>query len=100
MSGFFSKLFGGGKAAPSAAPKGEVEVYNGYEIEPRPKAQGGQFNIAGVIRKQGEPDGPAHEFIRADTFSDAGEAARYTIIKAKQIIDQKGERMFADGGGW
>ncbi len=98
MSGFFSKLFGGGeKAAETTSAKSEA--YNGFIIEPRPKASGGQFNIAGVIRKEDEPDGPTHEFIRADTFTTADEAARFTLIKAKQIIDQQGDRMFK-AGGW
>lgn len=97
MSGFFSKLFGSSKQAD--APAAASETYNGFIIEPRPKAQGGQFNIAGVIRKENDPDGPAHEFIRADTFTSSDEAARYTLIKAKQIIDQQGERLFK-AGGW
>jgi hypothetical protein len=99
MSGFLSKLFGGGSKT-SAAPAGEREVYNGFEIEPRPKAGGGSYNVAGVIRREGEPDGPAHEFIRADTFPNVEEAIRFSVIKAKQIIDQKGDKMFNDGGGW
>jgi hypothetical protein len=98
MSGFFSKFFGGG-GEPKEAPALEPETYNGFVIEPRPKDNGGQFNIAGVIRKEGEENGPVHDFIRADTFTSAEEAARFTIIKAKQIIDQQGDRIFK-AGGW
>ena len=98
MSGFFSKLFGKKSDAPETAA--QSETYKGFVIEPRPKGGSGHYNVAGVIRKQGELDGPAHDFIRADTFTSVEEAARFSIIKAKQIIDQKGEKMFADGGGW
>lgn len=97
MTGFFSKLFGGGKSA--STPATATETYNGYIIEPRPKPAGSQFNIAGIIRKESDPDGPAHEFIRADTFASSDEAVRYTLIKARQIIDQQGDRLFK-AGGW
>jgi hypothetical protein len=91
MSGFFSKLFGGsgGKSAPAF----EAETYKGYVIEPRPKGTSGTYNIAGNIRKEDDPDGPSHDFIRADTFTSTEEAARFSIIKAKQIIDQQGDRL-------
>ena len=90
MSGFFSKLFGGGE---KSAPAFETETYKGYVIEPKPKGTSGTYNIAGSIRKEGDPDGPSHDFIRADTFTSTEEAARFSIIKAKQIIDQQGDRL-------
>ncbi len=98
MSGFLSKLFGGKSDKPGVAA--QTETYKGYVIEPRPKGNSGQYNVAGVIRKEGEPEGPSHSFIRADTFTNVDDAVKYSLVKAKQIIDQKGEKMFADGGGW
>jgi len=100
MSGFLSKLFGGKSDAPKAAA--QSETYKGFVIEPRPKGSSGQYNVAGVIRKEGEPDGPAHEFIRADTFPNVEDAVRFSLVKAKQIIDQQGDRIFRSGtgGGW
>ncbi len=91
MSGFFSKLFGG--SGEKSAPAFETETYKGFVIEPRPKGASGSYNIAGSIRKEGEADGPSHNFIRADTFTSPEEAVRFTIIKAKQIIDQQGDRL-------
>lgn len=91
MTGFFSKLFGGGGEKP--APTFETETYKGYVIEPKPKGGNGTYNIAGSIRKEGEADGPSHDFIRADTFTSTEEAVRFSIIKAKQIIDQQGDRL-------
>lgn len=101
MSGFLSRLFGGGKGNDNT-PAGERETYKGFVIEPRPKGGSGTYNIAGVIRKDGEPDGPSHEFIRADTFTNVEDAIRFSVIKAKQIIDEQGERLFRSGagGGW
>jgi hypothetical protein len=98
MSGFLSRLFGGG--AKAREPDHSPETYKGYVIEPRPKGTGGQYNVAGVIRKEGEPEGPSHTFIRADTFTNVDDAVKFSLVKARQIIDQKGDRMFADGGGW
>jgi len=91
MSGFFSKLFGGG--GDKAAPDFETETYKGFVIVPKPVGSSGTFNIAGSIHKEGDPDGPSHDFIRADTFPSAEEAVRFTVIKAKQIIDQQGDRL-------
>ncbi|MBL4907637.1 MAG: hypothetical protein JKX94_09320 [Sneathiella sp.] len=32
-----------------------------------------------------------------DTFTSRDEAVKYTLQKAKQVIDQQGEQLFADG---
>lgn len=98
MSGFLSKLFGGKSEKPAAAA--ETETYKGFVIEPRPKGGSGHYNVAGIIRKEDDPDGPAHEFIRADTFPNVEDAVRFSLVKAKQIIDQQGDRIFRSGGGW
>jgi len=91
MSGFFSKLFGGG--GEKTAPAVETETYKGFVIVPMPKGGSGTYNIAGSIHKEGDPDGASHDFIRADTFTSTEEAVRFSIIKAKQIIDQQGDRL-------
>ncbi len=91
MSGFFSKFFGSG--GEKTAPAFETETYKGFVIVPKPVGNSGTYNIAGRIHKEGDPEGPSHDFIRADTFASAEEAVRFTIIKAKQIIDQQGDRL-------
>ena len=35
-----------------------------------------------------------HTFVRADTMSSLEEAASFSIVKARQIIDQQGDRLF------
>lgn len=79
----------------SAAPAGvDTPVksleYKGYVIEARPFKDGGQWQLAGRITK----DGKEHKFIRADKFTDKDECAEIAISKGQLIVDQSGERMF------
>jgi hypothetical protein len=93
---FLKKLFGGGGAA-SAGPAAR-EDYKGYVIEATPYAAEGQFQVSGLITKLGtsENEGPpkTHKFVRADRFASREEAATFSLLKARQIIDQMGDRMF------
>ena len=36
-----------------------------------------------------------HRFIRADAFASYDEAVKFTLGKARQIVDLQGERMFS-----
>jgi hypothetical protein len=41
------------------------------------------------------PDGvKAHRFVRAETHPSRDDAVAFSITKAKQIIDQQGDRIF------
>ncbi|MEM7022572.1 MAG: HlyU family transcriptional regulator [Pseudomonadota bacterium] len=84
-------LFGsGGKAG----PKHEVVEYQGFKIQPAPQRQASGWNTAGVITKE-YPDGvKEHSFIRVDTHSSQDDAVAFSVIKAQQIIDEQGDRMF------
>ncbi|WP_051328608.1 HlyU family transcriptional regulator [Geminicoccus roseus] len=87
------KLFGGGSGGKAAVAADPVE-YNGYEILADPIASGGQFNVAGTIRKS-FPDGPKeHRFIRADTHGSRDDAIGHSVQKARQLIDEQGDRLF------
>jgi hypothetical protein len=89
----WAKLAGGGSAEPEVPP---VD-YNGFRIRPTPYRAGGQYQTAGTIEKDG-PDGVRqHRFIRADTHPSREVAIEFTVMKAKQIIDLQGERMFGSG---
>lgn len=79
-----SKLFG------SKEPVLKAETYQGFTITPKPLNEGGQFRLSALIEK----DAQNHHLIRADTFTVADEAAEAAVIKAKQMIDQMGERLF------
>jgi hypothetical protein len=84
---WLSKLFGGGIGQPAATKTLE---YKGFLITAEPYKDGGQYQLAGVITK----DGKTHRFIRADKFTDANEAADIALSKGQLIVDQQGERMF------
>ncbi|MDF2096964.1 HlyU family transcriptional regulator [Aquibaculum arenosum] len=100
MTGFLSRLFGGGPARePAAAASEEAEPldYKGLTIEPAPVQQDGQWRVAGTIRKDAGTDREMERvFQRADCFASREDAVSFTVIKGKQIIDQRTD-LFADG---
>lgn len=79
------RLFGG---APSEPPK--PESYQGFDITPNPVREGQGYRIGALIEK----DGKSHQLIRADTLESPEEASKMSIRKAKQMIDEQGERLF------
>jgi hypothetical protein len=93
----FSKLKAalGRLAAPAEAPPVLAVEYKGYRIQPGPyRNNNGAYQTAGTIEKD-TPDGvKRHEFVRADTYDSRDDAISFTISKAKQVIDQLGDRMF------
>jgi hypothetical protein len=91
LGGLFGGGSDGGKADAQAAPAAE---YKGYRIIAAPSKEGGQYRIAGTIEKD-SPDGvQRHAFIRADVYANWDDAVAVTTSKARQIIDQLGDRMF------
>jgi hypothetical protein len=97
MFGKLKSLFGGGSggdAGPFAGPTMPAVEYNGYRIRPAPYREAGQYQTAGIIEKD-FPDGvKEHRFIRADRYPDKDIAADFAVSKAKQIIDEQGDRIF------
>lgn len=83
-----SRLFGGG--AKSSGPTAEAETYEGFTITPAPIKEGPTWRIAATIEK----DGRAHKLIRADTLESHEAAVTASIGKAKQMIDEQGDRIF------
>ncbi len=98
MASFFSRLFGAGSNKPDTAPvQSDPVSYLDLTIVPGPIKADGQWRLAGVIIKD-TPDGKLQrDFLRADTFSTSGEAEEFAIRKGKQIIDEQGDRLFANG---
>ena len=86
-------LAGRSGSAASGPPVPAVD-YKGYRILPAPYLSNGQYQTAGSIEKD-TPEGlKEHKFIRADTYGGRDDAIAFTISKAKQIIDQQGDRLF------
>lgn len=92
---FLKKLFGGkdGDAGKADKPAAET-VYNGYAIAATPIAEGGQFRVAANITMEVDGEMREHRLIRADTCSSADEAAEIALRKSKQMIDERGTRIF------
>lgn len=86
-----SKLFGGGKPA---APETPPETYEGFRIFPDPIKEGSQYRIAARIEKEIGGELKTHQLIRADTMGDRDAAASASLGKAKQLIDEQGDRLF------
>ena len=102
MASFFSRLLGGLSGKPAEdksgpSERGEPVSYEGLQIRAAPESAGGQWRLSGVIIKAGEDGDLERTFLRADTFASREEAESFTIRKGKQIIDEQGDRLFADG---
>ena len=83
---WLSKLFGGSDASPSVPP----ETYKDFAITPQPQKDASGWRIAALIEK----DGQTHHLIRADVLNDQEAAITASVNKAKQVIDEQGERLF------
>ncbi|MBX9462311.1 MAG: hypothetical protein KL840_05005 [Aquamicrobium sp.] len=91
---FWKKLFGGsgGEAGPEAA--GEPVEHNGFTIRATPFTEGGQYQTCGVISKDIGGEVKEHRFIRADRFAAKQDAIDVTLRKARQVIDEQGDKIF------
>lgn len=86
-----SRLFGGKSAADVPQTGGEAEEYKGFRVIPKPIREGGQYRVSARIEK----DGRVHELVRADTMASLEDAVAISRSKARQMIDEQGERLFA-----
>jgi hypothetical protein len=86
----WNRLFGGVAVDPEEDP---VD-YNGYRIRPTPFPRMGQYQTAGIIEKEIGGEAKQYPFVRAETHSSHEEAIAFSIAKAKQIIDEQGDRLF------
>ena len=94
---FLSKLFGGGRdneAGASASSSGPAEEYKGFTIRPTLMSAGSEFQLAGSIEKDIDGTSKRHDFVRADRFSSKTDAQAAAVAKARQIIDEQGDRVF------
>ncbi len=86
------------KSQEATGPESEATVeYKGYTIRPLPRQQGSQWLPAGVIKKQFADGVKEHPFIRADNHSTKDDADAFSLGKAKQIIDELGDKLFQNG---
>lgn len=95
-----SRLFGGksgagsGSGSEAAAPSGKSEDYKGYAITPAPIKTGGQYRVAARIEKTVDGSLRSHQLTRADTMGSFDDATAISLSKARQVIDEQGDRIF------
>lgn len=95
LGNLWARLTGGGTGSADSHPAQDEPVeHAGYVIRPAPFQAEGQYQIAGVIEKPFEDGVKTHSFIRADRTASREEAVSFTVVKAKQLIDQQGDRIF------
>jgi hypothetical protein len=96
LTGFLRNLVAPGKQdgpAPESLPWVD---YKGFQIAPTPESDGSQWQTAGLIRKEFPEGVKEQSFIRADKCATKDQAEDFSITKAKQIIDEQGDRLFKD----
>ena len=89
LKALLSRLFGG------AAAEAEPIEYNGYRIRPAPYSRAGGYQTCGIIEKDVAGDTKRHRFIRAETHPSREAAIEFSIAKARQLIDEQGEKLFS-----
>lgn len=88
----WSRLFGGKQARePASAPS---EEHKGFRITPKPIREGSHYRIAARIEKDVAGVPRVHDLVRADTVANPDEARALSLAKARQVIDEQGERLF------
>jgi len=94
IKALWTRLFGARESGGGEEPSGAVAEHNGFRIEAVPYAEGGQYQTAGVIRKD-MPDGVReYRFVRAEKHGSREEAVAFSLAKGRQIVDEQGERLF------
>lgn len=89
---FLKKLFGGGKG--QDGPQFEAVDHDGFTIYPEPIPEVGVFRVAARIEKLVDGELRSQSLVRADTANTIEVAAEIAILKACQVIDERGERVF------
>jgi len=84
---------GTGSGAQEAVSAEPVE-YKGYRILPTPYQSGSQYQTSGTIEKDFPSGTREHRFVRAESHASKDDAVEFSVLKARQIIDQQGDRMF------
>jgi hypothetical protein len=91
---FWKSLFGGGGKSETEGKPGAPVEYNGFVIRAAPYKAEGQYQTAGTVEKEVNGVRKEHKFIRADRHASYEDAVEFSLSKARQIVDQQGERVF------
>lgn len=91
LKALWDRMMGAGTAEEVVA---EPVEYKGYRIRPAPYQTGSQYQTAGTIEKDSPAGVKEHRFVRAESHASRDDAVEFSVLKARQIIDQQGDRMF------
>lgn len=92
LKDMWERLLGARTAAEEVAA--QAVEYKGYRIRPAPYQSGSQYQTAGTIEKEFPTGLKEHRFVRAEAHPSKDDAVEFSVLKARQIIDQQGDRMF------
>ena len=92
---FVKRLFSSGKGAGQEPAKVISSAhYNDFEIRAAPVKDSNGWRVTGTVLKEIDGTLKEHHFIRADSCPDVESAAALTLRKARQLIDERGDRIF------
>jgi hypothetical protein len=92
---FLKKLFGiGGEGAGPEPEASEAQEYKGFTIRATPFKADSQYQTCALITKDIDGVAKEHRLIRADRFAALDAAVDVSFRKARQMIDEQGERLF------
>ncbi len=94
LKAWLNRIAGTGTGTSSESEIAPVE-YKGYRIRPTPYRAKSGYQTAGIIEKDLPGGLKQHRFVRADTFPTPAEAGAFAVTKARQVIDQQGDSIFA-----
>jgi hypothetical protein len=94
LMSFLRGMLGGGERPPESVAAESATEYKGFSIVPAPRRESSGWLTAGTISKAFPDGAKEHKFVRADTYSNRDDAVAFCVTKAKQIIDEQGDRMF------
>ncbi len=94
LKSLLGSVMGGGWSGTGPAPE-EATEYNGYRLYATPFKDEGQYRTAGRIEKDFDTGVKEHKFIRAEKHASLDEAQDFSLNKARQIVDQNGDRIFS-----
>ncbi len=93
----FRNLLSPGDGQTAGQASGPAVEYKGYTIRPASRREGSQWLTVGVISKELAGEVKDHQFVRADMHASKEDADACAVRKARQIIDEQGDKLFPAG---
>jgi hypothetical protein len=92
---FLDRIFDWLGSGKTEGPEAATIEHEGYRIQPAAIREGGQYRLSALISKEIGGEMKQHRMVRADTFASAEDANNAALAKAKRLIAEQGERIFA-----